>query len=258
LNLPKKKQPYIIEPIDINDFPIIKNHLNGYWDKLKKRSDKGDTPYNLRNCAYLEDFKKEKIIYNDISKKQLSFCYDVDNYYINNTIYFIKGKKLKYFTGVLNSKLIDWYYRQISSQLGSSSVRLFTIFMEKLPIPKIEKERQKVFETLVNYILYLHETKQTVDEYVPNNHIVTELEKVIDGCVYELYFEKSIKAANAEILDLAMDLFIAFPTNANDKTKKEIVEKAFLSLQASRNLIRNRLILQNTLVKEVQFINTNV
>ena len=40
--------------IDINEYPAVKAHLDQYWDKISKRADKGDTPYNLRNCAYLD------------------------------------------------------------------------------------------------------------------------------------------------------------------------------------------------------------
>ena len=39
--------------IKIEDYPAIKAHLDLYWDKISKRTDKGDTPYNLRNCAYM-------------------------------------------------------------------------------------------------------------------------------------------------------------------------------------------------------------
>ncbi|MCQ2976311.1 MAG: restriction endonuclease, partial [Bacteroidales bacterium] len=42
--------------ININEYPALKQHLDKYWDKIEKRADQGDTPYNLRNCAYLEDF----------------------------------------------------------------------------------------------------------------------------------------------------------------------------------------------------------
>ncbi len=41
-----------IPRIDINDYPAIKAHLDQFWDKIKTRADQGDTPYNLRNCAY--------------------------------------------------------------------------------------------------------------------------------------------------------------------------------------------------------------
>jgi hypothetical protein len=47
--------------IDINDYPAVKAHLDQYWDKIEKRADQGDTPYNLRNCAYVDDFNKPKI-----------------------------------------------------------------------------------------------------------------------------------------------------------------------------------------------------
>ena len=52
-----------LERVHIEDNPAIKAHLDQYWDKISKRADKGDTPYNLRNCAYLEDFSKPKIMY---------------------------------------------------------------------------------------------------------------------------------------------------------------------------------------------------
>ena len=35
----------------------------------------------------------------------------------------------------LNSKLINWYYRWITVQLGESAIRLFSIYVLKLPLP---------------------------------------------------------------------------------------------------------------------------
>ncbi|MGQ3648874.1 hypothetical protein [Ornithobacterium rhinotracheale] len=43
-----------IKPINIDDYPAIKKHLDQYWTRLEKRADQGVTPYNLRNCAYME------------------------------------------------------------------------------------------------------------------------------------------------------------------------------------------------------------
>lgn len=40
--------------INIEDYPAVKAHLDQYWDKIYFRADQGDTPYNLRNCAYLD------------------------------------------------------------------------------------------------------------------------------------------------------------------------------------------------------------
>ena len=46
--------------IDINDYPAVKAHLDQFWDRISTRADKGDTPYNLRNCAYLRIFLNQK------------------------------------------------------------------------------------------------------------------------------------------------------------------------------------------------------
>jgi len=47
-----------IKRINIEDYPAIKAHLDSYYPQLEARADQGDTPYNLRNCAYIEDFFK--------------------------------------------------------------------------------------------------------------------------------------------------------------------------------------------------------
>ena len=54
--------------IDINEYPAVKAHLDQYWDKISKRADKGDTPYNLRNCAYLDLFFQPKICWKAVGR----------------------------------------------------------------------------------------------------------------------------------------------------------------------------------------------
>ena len=102
--------------IDVNEYPAIKAHLDQFWDKISKRADKGDTPYNLRNCAYMEDFFKPKLFYADITQ-QLNFCICKDVMFCNNTTYFIASENellLDYIQKYLNSPLIDWYYRTVN------------------------------------------------------------------------------------------------------------------------------------------------
>lgn len=58
--------------------------------------------------------------------------------FCNNTTYFIVANdstllpKLQHY---LNSKLIDWYYRTLSVQLGEKAVRMFSIYVLNIPIP---------------------------------------------------------------------------------------------------------------------------
>ena len=155
-----------IPRIDVEkDYPAVKKHLDEYWDKIKKRADQGDTPYNLRNCAYLDDFFKPKIFYADITQK-LNFCYCEEVMFCNNTTYFMTSNSTDILPKIqhyLNSKLIDWYYRTLSVQLGEKAVRLFSIYVLKIPLPKsLDNDIYKAFnltekeiEFIENYFISL-------------------------------------------------------------------------------------------------------
>lgn len=149
------------ERINVNDYPAIKEHLDKYLPKLEKRYDKGDTPYNLRNNVYLDDFLKPKLYYPDIAQR-LSFSYD-ENTFCNNTGYFINTGD-KYLLSILNSNLINFYYKKISAQLGNSGIRSFTIYIENIPIPKIPLEDQQPFIEKADQMLLLNKELQEISD----------------------------------------------------------------------------------------------
>jgi len=94
-------------------------------------------------------------VYNDIAQS-LSFCLSTKGELLNNTAYFIHAKQeqiLSFLLFVLNSKLIDWYYRTLSVQLGEKAVRMFSIYMLKLPIPSMPKDFE-MDNTKFIYTLY--------------------------------------------------------------------------------------------------------
>lgn len=186
-----------IPPINIDDYPYIKKHIDEIERKFQSgelkakgkgvfnRYDKGTTPYNLRNCAYQEEFEKEKIIYNDITQK-LSFSLSKPNEYVNNTVYFINNNENLYFhLAILNTKVIDWYYKNVSAQLGNKAVRMFSIYMENLPIPKISKEMQQPFIDMVKKLLQIC-NKSEYDKSHPSLEQIN-IEKRIEQMTFELY-----------------------------------------------------------------------
>ena len=95
-----------IPRVEIEKYPAIKAHLDGFYSKLKKRADKGDTPYNLRNCAYMDEFLKQKIVYREISTA-MDACLVEEGVFLNNKCYLITGDHLIYVLSFLNSRIFE-------------------------------------------------------------------------------------------------------------------------------------------------------
>ena len=194
-----------IPPINIDDFPIIKQHLDKYWEPISKRTDKGVTPYNLRNCAYVEVFDTEKIVWLSISDKP-AFALDNSKMHVTAPAYIMTSHCNKYLLSVLNSKAMEWYLDKVSSSTGQGTNQWSKIFVEQLPIPQINDERSVLLEKLVITINFLKSNEaEPVSKTIKNLQLALFFEEVIDGCVYELYFEKEMQSKNIAILNLVKE-----------------------------------------------------
>ena len=166
-----------VEPINIDIYPAIKKHLDSYLLQLEKRQDKGDTIYNLRNCAYIEDFSKQKIVWKIIGD-QMAFFIDTNGFMVNNACYILTGQNLEYLVAIMNSKIIKWYSVLTNMnktgvgdmQVGAQNVNLF-------PIPKLSASEQKSCVDIVERILIGKN----------NNENTTILEVNIEKLVYSFY-----------------------------------------------------------------------
>ena len=141
--------------IDIELYPAVKQHLLSFgYDRLKQTGEKGARKKTNNkwfetqdSIGYWEDFSKQKIVYSDISER-LNFQIIEKEMYFNNTIYFITSEteNLDYLLRFLNSNLIDWYYKTLSVQLGEKAVRMFTIYVLNIPIPK-NKDKENIYKS---------------------------------------------------------------------------------------------------------------
>ncbi len=172
-----------IPPIDIEKYPALKSHLDSHWDTIATRCDQGDTPYHLRNCAYLEDFEKEKIVYPCIMAKEPCFVYEEKGFYAPAPANIITGDKIeiKYITALLNSKCIYFAMRKFYMG-GGIEGELKTNNLEKIPIPQITPENQELAHKITDCAKAILEAK----EKDPKAN-TQQLEKEIDALVYQLY-----------------------------------------------------------------------
>ncbi|WP_441696791.1 type IIG restriction enzyme/methyltransferase [Helicobacter pylori] len=177
-----------IPPIDIEKYPAIKAHLDSHYDTIATRSNQGDTPYHLRNCAYLEDFEKEKIVYGEIVQEPRFYldngeC-ELGYFYAEATSFILTGEHLRYLLGMLHSKLITFAFKTFyaGGGLGESGYRYKKAFIERLPIPKITPQNQKLADKITDCAKAILEAK----EKDPKAN-TQKLEKEIDALVYQLY-----------------------------------------------------------------------
>ena len=122
-----------IPRVRIEDYPAVKAHLDQFWDKIKDRADQGDTPYNLRNCAYLEDFSKPKAMWKIIGCN-INFSFDYSHCLCNNAVNIITGHEelLLQFVGIMNSKLFDWYLKLTTeAEVQGGGIQLYVTTLEK-------------------------------------------------------------------------------------------------------------------------------
>nr|MCU0329086.1 hypothetical protein [Chitinophagales bacterium] len=96
-----------------------------------------------------------------------------------------------------NSKIIDWYYRTISVQLGEKAIRMFSIYVEQIPIPEITKPAQQPFITLVNQILA---DKKAGKDTSGLEHQIDIMVYHLDGLSYEeaCVIDKELKKEDFE------------------------------------------------------------
>ena len=94
--------------VDVTAYPAIKRHLDRHRTAIAKRQDKGATPYNLRNCAYHEEFNKEKVIWIELVDEG-RFAYDATGMLVEATAFIMTGTHVKVLCAVLNSSLARWF-----------------------------------------------------------------------------------------------------------------------------------------------------
>jgi hypothetical protein len=165
-----------IPPVEITNYAAIKEHLEIFLDKITSRQDQGITPYNLRNCTYLKEFSKEKVIWKRIGS-QLRFSYSDSEIYCLDSTCIATGEKIKYLTALLNSKLCNYYLSETAPRTGMGDLIISVQALEPFTVYYPTEKEQIQFEELFDDILQKKKSNQDT----------TILEHKIDELVFKLY-----------------------------------------------------------------------
>lgn len=170
--------------VDIDKYPAIKRHLNQFRKDLEPKNSgnqkHGRKPgsykwYEIQdNIAYYSDFEKPKIVYPDISQFP-KFTWDESKSYLGNTAYIMPSDEI-WLVGLLNSKLMNWFYSHISPAIRGGFFRFIAQYMEQIPVVSASEIQKAPIVERVRAIL-----KNPDGPDMPN------LEAEINTLIFDLY-----------------------------------------------------------------------
>ena len=157
-------------------YPTLYDHLSEYKNELSARN-KAETGiryewYALQRWGanYWDDLTKTKIVWIELSdESKFTLCTDLIPL---NTVFFLTGTHLHHILGLLNSKLIHWYFtRCLGTSSGVGTNRWLKYTVELLPLIPYSDDK----------------LSQWVAERLLPNANIEICEKEIDKLVCELY-----------------------------------------------------------------------
>ena len=154
-----------IPPINIQEYPVLKAHLDQYREKLQARADKGDTPYNLRNCAYIKDFDRPKVMWKIIGCN-INFALDRNSMLCNNAVNIMTGdeQQLLQFVALMNSHLFDWYLKLTTeAEVQGGGIQLYVTTLETTPLQLAFPDS---FCRVIDAVIRHEKTEDEIESYI--------------------------------------------------------------------------------------------
>lgn len=186
-NLKKKTSTF-----KINDYINIKNHL----DKFSNIITSDNKPYGLHRSREQRLFEGEKIMVLRKCSDRPIFTYTDFSCYVSQSYNIIKTERIdnKFLTGVLNSKLIEFWLR-FKGKMQGSNYQLDNEPLSQLPLIKPEVQVLNKISKNVEDIIKLKEKDTDYD--------TSTLEKEIDILVFRAY---KLSFGDAKIIDPTLTL----------------------------------------------------
>jgi hypothetical protein len=202
------------EDIFRQTYPSLYARMKPMQEALTKRQDKGRYWWELRSCAYWQEFEKAKIVYQEIQFHP-SYTFDSGGTYGNNKTFFITVHDL-YLLSILNSPLLWWHNWRFLPHMKDEALTPVAFLVEKMPIVSPPDDVRSQIEArarrLIDVAASQQRTRRDMLDWLKMEHDVAE---------------PNAKLQNS--LDLDSDAFIA-------EVKKVRGKKKPLSLAALRSL----------------------
>ena len=237
---------YTTKDIDIYKYDNIYKYLLPYQVKLsgKRETVKGTLPWwCLHWPRYKGLFEEPKIIMRQTSDS-IRCVFDENGYYVLNSILVLKlnnrNYSYKYLATVLNSTCIDFLYKNLTQEEGRTFAEVKPANVRKLYIPEATKEEQNLLSILYDYLVFLKNPKQ-IEPFISINSMFVDLfEKIVDGCVYELFFRGHMKERGLDIINYLHQKIMPIDGLSNEDKNNTIIS-VHSSIFMTDNPVRTRL-----------------
>lgn len=164
--------------VDIERYPAIQTYLEQFREQLEQRATSAHhTWYELQQpqSGIYAEFEKPKIVWPDIAK-QCEFGFDDQNLYPDCTLFIVPEADL-YLLGILNSTVVEWFYRHVSPMIQQDFLRFKRAYLRQIPIPNAFPAQRAAIEPLVRNLL----------DAKGQGPQVAEWEQELNALVYKLY-----------------------------------------------------------------------
>ena len=238
---------YTTRATNIDDFPNTKIYLHNFFEKLNSRSEtkSGILPwFSLNRNRYEELFTDIKIIMRQTSDS-IRCVYDEHGFFTLDSILVLKKNTdqfgYKFIAAVLNSKLTDYLYKNLTQEEGRTFAQVKPANVRKLYIPIATPKEQQLLANLYDYMCFLRDRDlPNIHEIVGNDFVGDYFQEIIDGCVYELFFSKHMTEQKIDIIQFVYD-YIRPISGLSYEAQYKIIKESFTSIKMTNNPIRSRL-----------------
>lgn len=237
---------YTTKDVDIYKYDNIYKYLLPYQAKLSKKREtvKGKLPWwCLHWPRYKKLFEEPKIIMRQTSDG-IRCVYDDSSFYVLDSILILKKNTdqycYKYIATVLNSTLTDYLYKNLTQEEGRTFAQVKPINVRKLYVPKATIEEQRLLSILYDYLVFLKNPQQSEHFISLNSMFIDLFEKIVDGCVYELFFREHMKEREIDIMSYLYQKIIPID-GLSDEDKNNTIISVHSSIFMTDNPVRTRL-----------------
>ena len=118
-----------------------------HWQRLKERDDQGTHFWELRSCAYWQEFEQPKIVIPAIEQKG-SYACTTGPMYSNDKTSICVSEETPFLAAVLNSQMSQFIIEQVSASRQNGYFEFKPMYVSPLPIPPATDAEKSRLSTL--------------------------------------------------------------------------------------------------------------